>query len=134
VAPVGAIQPRDLATYELYLEGRYFLGRRTSGDLRRAAAYFEQAVARDPAYPQAYAGLADARMLLVLLADGPPREDALAPSGRRDGDPPTRRLPKPMRPATFSRRSTDASSRPEPAGDRIDLSYATARLTAALTS
>ena len=73
--PVAAIQPRDLATYELYLEGRYFLGRRTSRDLRRAADYFEQAVARDPAYPQAYAGLADARMLLVLLADGPPREN-----------------------------------------------------------
>ena len=74
-APVVAIQPRDLATYELYLKGRYFLGRRTSGDLRRAAGYFEQAVARDPTYPQAYAGLADARMLLVLLADGLPRED-----------------------------------------------------------
>ena len=75
VAPVRAVQPRDLATYELYLEGRYFLGRRTSGDLRRAAGYFEQAVARDPTYAQAYAGLADARMLLVLLADGPPREE-----------------------------------------------------------
>jgi adenylate cyclase len=75
VTPVGSIQPRDLATYELYLEGRYFLGRRTSGDLRRAASYFEQAVARDQGYAQAYAGLADARMLMVLLADGPPRED-----------------------------------------------------------
>jgi len=75
VAPIGASQPRDLATYELYLEGRYFLGRRTSADLRRAAGYFERAVARDSAYAQAYAGLADARMLLVLLADGPPREE-----------------------------------------------------------
>ena len=75
VARLGAIQPRDLATYELYLKGRYFLARRASGDLRRAASYFEQAVARDPTYPQAYAGLADARMLLVLLADGPPREE-----------------------------------------------------------
>jgi len=75
VARVGAIQPRDLATYELYLKGRYFLGRRTSGDLHRAAGYFEQAVARDPTYPQAYAGLADARMLLVLLADGRPHEE-----------------------------------------------------------
>ena len=75
VAPVAPIQPRDLATYELYLEGRYFLGRRTSADLRRAADYFEHAIARDPGYAQAYAGLADARMLLVLLADAPPRED-----------------------------------------------------------
>jgi len=75
LAAVRTIAPRDLATYELYLEGRYFLGRRTAADLRRAATYFEHAVARDPAYAQAFAGLADARMLLVLLADGPPREE-----------------------------------------------------------
>src|SRR5690606_39019 len=68
-------RPRDLATYELYLKGRYLWGRRTPGDLRRAAWYFEQAVARDPTYAQAYAGLADARVLLVLLGDGPPVDE-----------------------------------------------------------
>jgi tetratricopeptide (TPR) repeat protein len=74
-ARTTAIQTRDLETYERYLKGRYFLGRRTPPDLRRAAAYFEQAVARDSAYAQAYAGLADARVLLVLLGDSPPREE-----------------------------------------------------------
>jgi TolB-like protein/DNA-binding SARP family transcriptional activator len=69
------IRTRDLATYELYLKGRYFSGRRTPSDLRRAVDYFEQAVARDPTYAQAYAGLADARVLLVFLADGPPSEE-----------------------------------------------------------
>ncbi|HKN64903.1 MAG TPA: tetratricopeptide repeat protein [Gemmatimonadaceae bacterium] len=73
--PIAPIQARDLATYELYLEGRYFLARRTADDLHRAAGYFERAIARDAAYAQAYAGLADAHMLLVLLAEGAPRED-----------------------------------------------------------
>ncbi len=75
---LGRVMPnpaRDVATYELYLEGRYFWGRRTPGDLRRAVEYFEQAVARDPTYAQAYAGLADAHVLLVILADGPPRAE-----------------------------------------------------------
>ncbi len=69
------LPPRDLATYELYLRGRHFWSRRTPDDLRRAADYFEQAVARDPTYADAYAGLADARVLLVLLADRPPRAE-----------------------------------------------------------
>jgi TolB-like protein/DNA-binding SARP family transcriptional activator len=68
-------QTRDLATYELYLKGRYFWGRRTPGDLRRATDYFERAVARDPSYAQAFAGLAEARMLLVMLGGSPPREE-----------------------------------------------------------
>ena len=72
VAPIAA---QDLATYELYLEGRYFLDRRTPADLRRAIAYFTQAVERDSGYARAHAGLADARVLLVILADGPPREE-----------------------------------------------------------
>ncbi len=72
---VVPIQTRDLASYELYLKGRYFRDRRTPDDLRRAVSYFEQAVARDPTYAQAYAGLADARVLLVILGDSPPEEE-----------------------------------------------------------
>jgi TolB-like protein len=113
----SGLQPRDLATYELYLEGRYFLGRRTSGDLRRAAGYFEQAVARDPGYAQAYAGLADARVLLVLLADGPPREDVpVARAAAATAIRSTQRSPKLMPPsATSARRST--GTRMEPTGN-----------------
>ena len=73
-AALGSVRVRDLATYELYLKGRYFWGRRTPGDLRRAVTYFEQAVARDSTFAQAYAGLADARMSLIILGDSPPRE------------------------------------------------------------
>jgi len=73
--PATAAQPRDLETYELYLEGRYFLGRRTAADFQRAVSYFEQAVARDSTYARAWAGLADAHVLLVVLADRPPRDE-----------------------------------------------------------
>ncbi|MEP7088111.1 MAG: tetratricopeptide repeat protein, partial [Gemmatimonadota bacterium] len=71
---VGPIRTHDLATYELYLKGRYFRDRRTPGDLRRAVGYFEQAIARDSTYAQAFAGIADARVLLVILGGSPPRE------------------------------------------------------------
>ena len=74
-APLKPVRARDLATYELYLKGRYFWSRRTPADLRRAVEYFEQAVAQDPSYADAYAGLADARVLLVILADNPPRDE-----------------------------------------------------------
>jgi serine/threonine-protein kinase len=73
-ARVGTIQSRDLATYDLYLKGRYFWSRRSPPDLRRAVDYFQQAIARDSTYAQAYAGLADARVLLVILGDSPPAE------------------------------------------------------------
>ncbi len=48
----------------LYLKGRYYWSRRTPEDLNRALDYFTQAVVRDPAYGQAYAGLADTYNLL----------------------------------------------------------------------
>lgn len=65
----------DSAAYELYLKGRYFSSRPTGATLRRAVGYFEQAIARDSAYPAPYAGLADARALLVLFAGSSPREE-----------------------------------------------------------
>ncbi|HZR77618.1 MAG TPA: hypothetical protein VFA58_00320, partial [Chthoniobacterales bacterium] len=46
--------------YELYLKGRFFWNKRTSADLRKAVEYFNQAIAKDPNYALAYAGLADA--------------------------------------------------------------------------
>jgi TolB-like protein/DNA-binding winged helix-turn-helix (wHTH) protein/Tfp pilus assembly protein PilF len=42
-----------------YLQGRYFLNRRTEQDLRKAISYFESAINADRNYAQAYAGLAD---------------------------------------------------------------------------
>src|SRR5438309_5753679 len=50
--------------YELYLKGRFFWNKRSGLDLRKAVEYFQQAIAKDPNYALAYAGLADAYLLL----------------------------------------------------------------------
>src|SRR6266700_2579928 len=42
-----------------YLQGRYYLNRRTEQNLRKAIKFFEGAIQADPNYAQAYAGLAD---------------------------------------------------------------------------
>lgn len=52
--------------YQLYLRGRYFLNRRTGDALREARTLFERAVAEDPQYALAYAGLADCCSLLAV--------------------------------------------------------------------
>ncbi|MDQ2669578.1 MAG: tetratricopeptide repeat protein, partial [Gemmatimonadota bacterium] len=54
----------DLAAYDLYLRGRHAVNQRTGGGLVQAANDFEQAIARDPRFAQAYAGLADAYVLM----------------------------------------------------------------------
>lgn len=51
-------------TYEAYLKGRYFWNKRTADGLKRAVEYFGQAIAADPGYAPAYAGLADSYALL----------------------------------------------------------------------
>ena len=45
--------------YDLYLKGRYFWNKRTRAGFLQAASYFQQAIAKDPGYASAYAGLAD---------------------------------------------------------------------------
>jgi TolB-like protein/DNA-binding winged helix-turn-helix (wHTH) protein/Tfp pilus assembly protein PilF len=50
--------------YESYLKGRYFWNKRTADGLKVALAYFNQAIEQDPAYAQAYSGLADTYALL----------------------------------------------------------------------
>ncbi|MEP6716338.1 MAG: protein kinase [Terriglobia bacterium] len=47
--------------FDAYLQGRYFLPRRTEANLAKAVGYFEQATKLDPAYAKAWVGLAEAR-------------------------------------------------------------------------
>jgi TolB-like protein/Tfp pilus assembly protein PilF len=62
------------AAHELYLKGRFFWNKRTGDDLKRAAEYFSQATVADPNYALAYAGLADAYVLMPNLGAGTPWE------------------------------------------------------------
>jgi eukaryotic-like serine/threonine-protein kinase len=50
--------------YQLYVKGRFYMEQRTREGIYKALDQFNQAVAKDPNYAQAYAGLADAYILL----------------------------------------------------------------------
>jgi tetratricopeptide (TPR) repeat protein len=50
--------------YALYLKGRSYWAKRTRADLETAVSYFNQAIAKDPGYAMAYAGLADCYAML----------------------------------------------------------------------
>ena len=65
----------DLAAYELYLKGRSRMFTTTSVGLDSAIAAFNGAIARDPNYAQAFAGLADTYLLRSIFTGAPPRED-----------------------------------------------------------
>ncbi|MGH8163333.1 MAG: tetratricopeptide repeat protein, partial [Rhodanobacteraceae bacterium] len=60
--------------YELYLEGRFFWNKRTASDLRKAAEYFNEAIAKDPNYALAYAALAQTWMLFPAYNGGAPKD------------------------------------------------------------
>jgi TolB-like protein/Flp pilus assembly protein TadD len=45
--------------YQLYLKGRYYWNKRTPDGIQKAIEYFQAAIAKDPRYAGAYAGLAD---------------------------------------------------------------------------
>jgi serine/threonine-protein kinase len=64
----------DLEAYHLYLRGRQSWNRRTEQDLQEAVRCFEQALARDPGFALAHAGLADTWALLGFYSAGPPGE------------------------------------------------------------
>jgi tetratricopeptide (TPR) repeat protein len=60
--------------YRLYLQGRFYWNKREEKDFRRAAEYYNQAIALDPNYALAYAGLADSYGLLSTFGFIPPTE------------------------------------------------------------
>jgi TolB-like protein/Tfp pilus assembly protein PilF len=49
----------NTGAYQLYLKGKFYSNKRTKNDINRSIEYFDQAVAADPDYAPAYAGLAD---------------------------------------------------------------------------
>jgi serine/threonine-protein kinase len=73
-----AAQPTtDTEAYELYHKGKSLWEKRSGDNIPKAIAYYEQAIARDPNYALAYAGLAKAYILLPFYA-GADRLDAFS--------------------------------------------------------
>ena len=61
---IAARQTESSEAHELYLRGRYFAGKRGGDNINKAIDYFNQAIAKDPNYALAYAGLSDCYDLL----------------------------------------------------------------------
>ena len=58
------LSAQNYEAYDLYLKGQYFWNKRTTEGFQRAIDYFQQAIAKDPNYARAYAGLADSYALI----------------------------------------------------------------------
>ena len=58
--------------YRAYLHGRYELNKRTGDAFERAIGYFREAIAHDPDYALAFAGLADCYVLQSIYNEAPP--------------------------------------------------------------
>jgi len=71
---IAKVPTANTEAYELYLKGRFFWNKRTGADLKRAIDYFNQAIAKDPNYALAYAGLADSYTLLSVFGAASPQD------------------------------------------------------------
>ncbi len=68
-------RPTDnLEAYDQYLMGRYFWNKRLPDKLKKGIEHFKQAIAKDPNYAIAYAGLADSYTILGNLNILPPKQ------------------------------------------------------------
>src|SRR5207253_5255914 len=70
-----AVRPTEnTRAYQLYLRGRFFWNKRTGPDLQTAADYFQEAISADSGYAKAYAGLAQANLLMPFFNAGAPQD------------------------------------------------------------
>lgn len=68
------LSPQEYEAHDLYLQGRYFWNKRTEDGFQQAIGYFQQAIAKDPNYAPAYAGLADTFALMSTWNEVPQNE------------------------------------------------------------
>ncbi len=68
----------DADAYNLYLLGRFQTNKWSEADVQKGIEFFQQAVAKDPGYAVAYAGLADAYELLSIGFSSKPPVEYLA--------------------------------------------------------
>jgi TolB-like protein/Flp pilus assembly protein TadD len=69
-----SIPTLNQAAYDAYLHGRFHLWRVTRSSLERAIEYFHRAIEIDPRMAVAFAGLAQAHVILPVAADTAPRQ------------------------------------------------------------
>lgn len=67
-------RPANPEAYQMYLKGRHFWNRRTEEDIKKSIEFFQQAINIDPTYALAYAGLADAYIILGGYSLSSPQE------------------------------------------------------------
>jgi serine/threonine-protein kinase len=60
--------------YQLYLKGLFYWNKRTGEALKKSIEYFNQAIEKDPGYALAYAGMAEAYVLLPDYYAGTPQD------------------------------------------------------------
>ncbi len=64
----------NVEAYQLYLKGRYYWNKRSSGGLKLSTRNYQEAIDKDPVYALAYSGLADCYNLHSYYGELPPRE------------------------------------------------------------
>jgi TolB-like protein/DNA-binding winged helix-turn-helix (wHTH) protein/Flp pilus assembly protein TadD len=64
----------NVAAYEAYLKGRYYMSQRTAEGLMKAIQFFQQAIEIDPRYALAYCDLAESYKLAVWYVPMPASE------------------------------------------------------------
>jgi TolB-like protein/DNA-binding winged helix-turn-helix (wHTH) protein/Flp pilus assembly protein TadD len=69
-----ALFPQNYEAFDLYLKGQYFWNKRTIEGFERAIDYYQQAIAKDPNFARAYAGLADSYALFASYSAASPSE------------------------------------------------------------
>ena len=62
-------QTTSVEAYQSYLKGRYYWNKRTPENMQKAIQFFQQAIDTDPAYGEAYVGLAESFAVLSQYAD-----------------------------------------------------------------
>jgi tetratricopeptide (TPR) repeat protein len=61
---LAAVRPVDTEAYQAYLKGQYFLAKFMPDDERKALAYFQKAVEKDPTFVLAYVGISSTYQIL----------------------------------------------------------------------
>jgi TolB-like protein/Tfp pilus assembly protein PilF len=74
VAKVEKRSTTDPEAYQLYLKGRFLWNKRTIASLKQAAAFYEEAIDKDPDYALAYSGLAETYVLYMAWSIEKPME------------------------------------------------------------